>query len=1167
MLRAEIISVGTELLLGDIVNTNAQFLSRELASLGFSVFHQSVVGDNPARLAKTVQEAKDRSDVIVLSGGLGPTADDLTKETVAEVFGDQLDEDPAVLAALEGFFNSLGRPMTPNNRKQAMRPRRGGLFANPNGTAPGAYFRQGAKYAILLPGPPREMEPMFLNEVRPLLETLQDSSIRSRTLRVFGIGESELETKVAQLLEGMNPTAALYAKTGEVHVRITAKAQNAGQADMMCAEYAAMFRRILGDLVYSEDGANLEETAVRTLLENGDTVALAESCTGGLLGQRLTSVPGASGVFGFGAVTYSNDVKHQLLGVRGGTLKKYGAVSSQTAAEMAFGAKKRGHADYGVAITGIAGPDGGTPEKPVGLVYVAVASGSHVYVRKLLIKDRPRDYVREMATQHALDMLRRVAAALPMPGAKLFTRYQQADFERMGPPRLHGAAFARMALALLFVAAVFGAVVLGIYLTRGGGAAASGGAYPSDMGYTYGTEEYTRAANSLVQRQKEQNPSVVGFVAMPGAFVEQMVAATPLPQPEIEAQLGMAGLDDMALISAEADPGVPMTNALVLAKEGMAQLSRFLDAKNAGSLTTFTYYTEHYAMEYRIYALYIVDQYDTQPDGFDAQASNLSGYTDYMTYIIGAKARSMYDIPVPVAQSDSYMTLSTPDPSVPGRHIYLCGRLAHAGEPEAEKKAAPAGAPIYPNAYYSATGAERPDEKAVYNGWMRWFLQGDIENEELVYRAGMPETDQPRPSVEPVNRLGPQKTPEELYTPPAETAEPTLDDVQATPEAPSGSSSSVDASNAGSDSSDTDAASNTSNAAGENANSAAASDSTTGSSGSSAASGSGDAGANASAADTDASDSDSQSAADNSGAALQVAPTVTDETTNPGEAESAADAEQVPQMAKQDPQYLTVTMNGVRTKGAVADVLAYICQKEAAWCEPEVIKAVAVSAHSWILCRQNAGVEAPEVTGLMPNAAVREAVAEVADLVVTADGETPAFTPWFSMAAAGTNPSVNAFGVERAYLAAKPSVYEQSRDDWQAVQSFSSEVFRETLAARLGATAEDIGDDPSAWVTDVEHDDSGYVTSLKVFGKRVSGMDFWHEYFTRDGEPLLASPAFEVAFSGDVFDITTYGRGHGCGLSMAGATGYANGGLGYVEILQAYFPETTLMGWMEAASA
>ncbi|MDL2219972.1 competence/damage-inducible protein A, partial [Ruminococcaceae bacterium OttesenSCG-928-O06] len=437
-MRAEIISVGTELLLGDIVNTNAQYLAQQLAGLGYSVFFQTVVGDNPARLRSLVLQAKERSDVLVFTGGLGPTEDDLTKEVVAEAFGDTLWQDPEEVEKLEALFTARGGTMPRGNLKQAMVPRFGRKLPNPQGTAPGAWFRQGSKYAVLLPGPPREMVPMFENEVLPLLEAMQDSVIRSVVLRVFGVGESALEDMVRELLDSPNPTAALYAKPGEVHIRITAKATTAQQADVMCDEYADLFRRILGDVVYAVGDEDLAATTVRLLLEKEATVATAESCTGGQLGEMITAVPGASGVYGFGAITYANEAKHQMLGVRNSTLRRYGAVSSQVAAEMAFGAAARSRDTYGIGITGIAGPEGGTPEKPVGLVYIALAKGRTVYVRKMERPGRDRAFVRQLACLNALDMLRRELSGLEIPGAKQFAKTQLADYERIGRPKRRG---------------------------------------------------------------------------------------------------------------------------------------------------------------------------------------------------------------------------------------------------------------------------------------------------------------------------------------------------------------------------------------------------------------------------------------------------------------------------------------------------------------------------------------------------------------------------------------------------------------------------------------------------------------------------------------------------------------------------------------------------------
>lgn len=428
-MEAEIIAVGTELLLGDILNTNAQFLSRELAQLGINVHFQSVVGDNPERLESVVNLARSRSDLLIFSGGLGPTQDDLTKQTVAHAFGDELRFDEEELEKIRAFFTAWGRTMPENNRRQAYVPVHGRKIENHNGTAPGMIFedtRAPGKYAVLLPGPPYELKPMFLDTVRPWLAAMTRSALHSETLRVMGVGESHLEEKIGHLLENENPTAALYAKTAEVVIRVTAKADTPEHAKEMCEEYAQKFYTILGDKIYARGEQPIEYATVAALREAGKTAAFAESCTGGLVAKRLTDVPGASAVFGYGACTYSNEIKEKMLGVRHETLEAHGAVSSETAAEMARGVRRVSGADFGVGITGIAGPDGGTDEKPVGTVYMAVADAENTYVQKLVLTGRTRATVRESSAQHAFDMLRRIALGLPQLTAQRFDSEEPA---------------------------------------------------------------------------------------------------------------------------------------------------------------------------------------------------------------------------------------------------------------------------------------------------------------------------------------------------------------------------------------------------------------------------------------------------------------------------------------------------------------------------------------------------------------------------------------------------------------------------------------------------------------------------------------------------------------------------------------------------------------------
>ncbi|MEG0179017.1 MAG: competence/damage-inducible protein A [Oscillospiraceae bacterium] len=421
-MTAEIISVGTELLLGDILNTNAQYLSRELAALGINVYYETTVGDNCKRLTDAIELAKSRCDLLVFSGGLGPTDDDITKETVAKVFNDTLVYDDAVQEKIKSFFKSSGRTCPVNNKKQAMVPVNGISLPNENGTAPGAIFKDKDKYAVVLPGPPCECIPMFANSVIPYLASFTSKALVSLTLREIGIGESHLEELLKDKLNGANPTVAVYAKTGEVLIRITASAKNADIAKKMCEDTSKSIIDKLGDCFYGYADEDLVHTVVKLLEKNKLHIATAESCTGGMLSAAITSVSGASAVIEYGACTYCESIKEKMLGVNENTIDKYGVVSAQVAAEMAMGVLSKASADIGIGITGIAGPSGGSADKPVGLVYIAAADKNKVYTYKMLYINRSRDTVRTNAVMCALDMIRRMASGLEMRQCEIYKR-------------------------------------------------------------------------------------------------------------------------------------------------------------------------------------------------------------------------------------------------------------------------------------------------------------------------------------------------------------------------------------------------------------------------------------------------------------------------------------------------------------------------------------------------------------------------------------------------------------------------------------------------------------------------------------------------------------------------------------------------------------------------
>jgi nicotinamide-nucleotide amidase len=408
-MTVELISVGTELLLGNIVNTNAAYLSEKCALLGLSMFHQSVIGDNPERMKECIQEAVDRSDIVILTGGLGPTKDDLTKEMAAEVFGRELYMDEHSRERIEEFFRlRKSKVVTENNWKQAMMPEGAIVIDNDNGTAPGIIMEQDGKRIILMPGPPNEMKPMFDKDIAPYLNRLQPEGIYSRMIKVCGIGESRAETMVHDLMDAQsNPTLAPYAKTAEVHFRITAKAVSEEAAEALMEPMTEEMQRRFGDMIYTMDEhVTLEEAVVELLKERGQTVSAAESCTGGLLAGRITNVPGASTVFQESHVTYANEVKEHVLGVKHETLEAHGAVSEETACEMAEGARRISGSDFALGITGIAGPDGGTDEKPVGLVYIACASENGTACKQFYFNGN-RAKVRDYAVTNALILLRK----------------------------------------------------------------------------------------------------------------------------------------------------------------------------------------------------------------------------------------------------------------------------------------------------------------------------------------------------------------------------------------------------------------------------------------------------------------------------------------------------------------------------------------------------------------------------------------------------------------------------------------------------------------------------------------------------------------------------------------------------------------------------------------
>lgn len=413
---AEIIAVGTELLLGNIANTNAQELSQALSAVGINVYWHTVVGDNPERLAQAVDIARRRADVIITTGGLGPTYDDLTKQTVCAAFGLPLVFHPDILEEIRRYFEkNVHLAMPENNRPQAEFPKDAVIFPNSVGTAPGCAFQCGGIHVLMLPGPPFEMRTMLHDYALPYLRALSPEVIVSHDIMTFGLGESPMEERLRERMAHMeNPSLATYAKPSEVRLRATAKAATAEAAEGLLRPVVEEVCALLGDVVYGVDVASLEAVCSDALRRRGMTMASAESCTGGQIAQRMTALAGASQVYRGGVVSYWTDMKAAVLGVDRDVLDRCGAVSEETARAMAQGARRITGADVAVSVTGVAGPDPDERGNGVGLVFIGLDTPDGTFCRRCDFGRRRRDRIQELSANHAFDLLRRYLAGLPL---------------------------------------------------------------------------------------------------------------------------------------------------------------------------------------------------------------------------------------------------------------------------------------------------------------------------------------------------------------------------------------------------------------------------------------------------------------------------------------------------------------------------------------------------------------------------------------------------------------------------------------------------------------------------------------------------------------------------------------------------------------------------------
>lgn len=695
-MNAEIITVGTELLLGDILNSNSQFLSRELAEYGINTLYHSTVGDNPERLEQTLRLALSRADMVIMTGGLGPTEDDLTRAVTARTLELPLELHEASAKRIRDYFEMTGKPYTNNNEKQAMLPKGCVVFPNDHGTAAGCAVETNGHYVILLPGPPSELVPMFNEYVAPYLSRFSKDTIRSHWVGIFGLPEATVDERLADMLAGENPTVAPYAKNGEVSLRVTSKAGSVAEADALCRPLLDEIRERLGSNVYGIDSGNLQKTVVALLSEKQKKIATAESCTAGMLSGRLTEVAGASAVFECGIAAYSNDIKHQMLGVPQSILDEQGAVSPETAGAMAVGVRRISGADIGIGITGVAGPEG-SEGKEVGTVYVALADDKRVWVKKVFAGHGAgdREHIRTVSTSYALDMARRYLEALPgvlAGGQPLEPATSLAQPKIKKQPRAVPALFGKhraLWISLLVMALAATAILLYFYVfkpyynekafndiwamyAQGEVQGDTVTKYPEGMmpqfQSLYRENADTRgwiqientAINYPVMQQKEDGfYDTRNFYKRPSTFgVPHLKTGT-----EVGGRL-------MAVYGNNTEDG-----------QMFSELTQYTDIAYLKKHTTVEMNTIYRGAQYKIFAVMIVGTDDRYTDNFDYAPETFASDEDFQYFVAQVRQRSLFDTPVAVEATDKLLMLTTPiDYGFDGARIVVAARQVRVGE-------------------------------------------------------------------------------------------------------------------------------------------------------------------------------------------------------------------------------------------------------------------------------------------------------------------------------------------------------------------------------------------------------------------------------------------------------------------------------------------------------
>ncbi len=719
-MNAEIISVGAELIAGDVSNTNASYLSQQLAKIGIQVTRQTAVDDKPESITEALAAAVARSPVILFTGGLGPTADDMTKEVVCAAVGMELVEHPESMKRLTRAFAAKDQPMPPANRKQALFPAGAVVFPNPVGTADGCAIESGNQCIVMLPGPPRELRAMFENSVEDYLQTKTDSTVVSRTLKVFGMGESKVAEQLGDLLAGDDPRVATYLGQGDLRIKITSVGQDRAACEQRCRMREAEIAARLGSCVYAAENVTLQQTVVSLLKKAGKRIATAESCTAGMLSEMLTDVSGASEVFEFGVSAYANRVKHEVLGVPDSLLKTYGAVSPQVAEAMAKGAAQKGKADLGIGITGMAGPTGGSEEKPVGLVYISLFDGTRCFTRRLRCNpDSPREKIRLSAAMNALDMVRlylREDPAFLAKGQspdplKARRRWWQTILPQKGDSP---AEITRKIIMMICLLVCIGSLIyiadyyLQSWLAKRNNQEISG-IFHQEM-----------SINERFKALLAVNPDTVGWLTVPGTQCDNPVVKTTNNEKYLDttfegkkSKYGTLFADSKNTFTAEEG----LSDNTVIYGHHMRDGTMFGELKR---LRDYDFYKKHptvqftwlydtETVEWKILSVFIVntEKADAEDTVFPYRHLAFTTEQSFLQYVDECRQRSLINTGVDAVYGDKLLTLSTCTYEFDDARLVVLARRVRPGEDPAVDltKTSENDDPVFPKAYYKKTGS------------------------------------------------------------------------------------------------------------------------------------------------------------------------------------------------------------------------------------------------------------------------------------------------------------------------------------------------------------------------------------------------------------------------------------------------------------------------------